>query len=86
MKEATNFRNDLSHGLLGDRGMGLNAVYVWWICLHLCFGSVPTSRTDDVETGDAMEPPSTSEPTTAVTSNPTPAPSGILEHQRGDQT
>jgi hypothetical protein len=41
MKEATNFRNDLSHGLLGDRGIGLNAIYVWWICLHLCFRLLP---------------------------------------------
>ena len=41
MQESVNFRNDLSHGLLGDRSMGVNAIYFWWLCLRICVMLVP---------------------------------------------
>ena len=41
VQEATNLRNVLSHGLLADRSIGLDAVYAWWLCLRICVMLTP---------------------------------------------
>ncbi len=44
MQESTNLRNSLCHGLLRDEDIGINAVYAWWMVLHICMILVPIRR------------------------------------------
>lgn len=57
---ATNLRNRMSHGLLGDREVGFDAMYAWWMCLRLCMMLRPARREDE-----PPRPPSPAEGTPA---------------------
>jgi hypothetical protein len=46
MQEATNLRNVLSHGLLADREVGLDAIYAWWLCLRICVMLTPINPSE----------------------------------------
>jgi hypothetical protein len=65
MQESANLRNHLSHGLLGDRDFGVNAIYFWWLCLRLCVMLVPLrpSTSENESAGDEPETPVVPDPT-----------------------
>ena len=58
-QESTNLRNNMSHGLLPDRGFGFDAMYAWWLCLRICLGLVPARP-------NAATPPDPATPSTPV--------------------
>lgn len=64
-QEATNLRNRMSHGLLGDREVGFDAMYAWWMCLRLTFMLTPARREED-----PAPPPSAEAPAPAETAPP----------------
>lgn len=50
-QESSNLRNNLAHGLLSDGGFGPDAVYFWWLCLHLCSRLRPEHFAIEVDEG-----------------------------------
>jgi hypothetical protein len=67
-QESTNLRNNLSHGRLSDRDFGSNALYAWWLCLHLCY----LLRPENFQR--AAEPPVPPAEAAAPPAEPTPPP------------
>jgi len=53
VQESTNLRNVMSHGLLGDRNIGLDAIYAWWLCLRICVMLTPI-KPSETESGSVV--------------------------------
>jgi hypothetical protein len=47
MQESVNLRNNLSHGFLHDRSIGVAAIYFWWLCLRICVLLVPAPAPEE---------------------------------------